>query len=218
MFEKITYLKDFIIYLIPGILICYFSLNIFNLLFGETLTTVYISADRTLSFIGIIFSFLVGFLICQLQIMFYNRILREKFRKMRTINETQYSEELKDVLIKRIKKVFKINNVDKNQLLNDNLIIFSCLNYVKIHTNDESQEYINRSSYLSSFATTLIIPINLGILNLLLHFKLSAFTIILAVIISTIIVFLITRKIAINFRDEWFRSIFRQFLILSNKK
>ena len=46
MFDKIPSLKDFILYVIPGILICYFGLEIFNLLDLGTLTTEKISKEK----------------------------------------------------------------------------------------------------------------------------------------------------------------------------
>lgn len=217
MFDKIPSLKDFIIYLMPGILICYFSLNIFNYISNGTFTTDEISGNSVLTFVGIIFSFLIGFLFSQIQLIAYNEILKKRFRKMRTIRESQSSDEIKETLIDRIIEVFEIPTANRAALLDDNLIIFTCLNYVKIKTNEESQQFINRSGNLSSFASVVLIPINLGILNLLYLFEVSGCMKLWIITFSSIIVFLVTFKIVINFRDEWFKAIFRQFLVLSKK-
>lgn len=215
MFEKIPSLKDFIIYLMPGILICYFGLNIFNYLDTEALTTNQISENTVLTFVGIIFSFLIGFLSSQVHIILFSRILREKLCKMRTINGSQTSEKIKEVLVNRIIRELDLPNEERNALLDDNLIIFTCLHYVKIKTNDESQQFVNRSSNLSTFASTLYIPIILGLFNLLLKLEISTCLIVGILILSSVLILGLIFKIILNFKEEWFKSIFRQFLILS---
>jgi len=217
MFDKIPSLKDFIIYLMPGILISYFSLNIFNHIFNNSFTTEQISGNSVLNLVGIIFSFLIGFLFSQIQLIIYNKVLEKNFCIIRTIDGSQTSDQIKEILITRIIKVFEIPNANRMDILNDDLIIFTCLNYVKIKTNEESQQFINRSSNLSSFASALFLPINLGIINLLFILGASTCIIIWVITISSIIVFLITIKITLNFRDDWFKAIFRQFLILSKE-
>lgn len=212
MFDKIPSLKDFILYVIPGILICYFGLEIFNLLDLGNLTTEKISKDSVVSFVGVVFSFLVGFIFSQIQIIIFNAFFKNTFEKMRTIAESQKSnEDLKKELISRIKKEFGL----VKDFENDNLIVFLCLNFVKIKTNSESQAYIDRYNNLSSFAMTLILPVSMGIFYFLLKANYPLIQMIIILIISIFILIVIVRKIVLNFRDDYYRNIFRQFLVLS---
>lgn len=220
MFDKIPSLKDFIIYLIPGILISYFGLNILHHYLDDKLiiTTDRVSNNSALTFVGIIFSFLIGFLFSQFQIIIYNGFLNRYNRKLRTIASTSMPEELRDKVAQQVIKVFDLHTMNKNIVLNDTQILYLCLNYVKINSNDESHFFINRSSYLSTFASVIPLPVLLGTFDLLLVFKISALlrTGILLIVLAFMILF--TFKIIINFRREWLSSIYRQFLILSLNK
>jgi hypothetical protein len=212
MFDKIPSLKDFILYVIPGILICYFGLDILNILNQGTLTTEKISNDATISFVGIVFSFLIGFIFSQMQIIIFNKFLKNKFEKIRTIAESQKDNiELKKTLVERIKKTFEING----DFENDNLIVFACLNYVKIKTNEESQVFIDRQNNLSSFAMTIILPVILGIFDFLLRIKCPTLQMVIILLISILSLIYLISKIVVNFRDDYYKNIFRQFLVLS---
>ncbi len=215
MLEKIPSLKDFIIYLMPGLLICYFSFYLLNHFNMSSLTIDQISRNPVLSFLGLVFAFFIGFLSSQLHIILFSRFLRNKIHKMRTINVSLTSEKTQDVLINRIIKEFDLQNVNKNDLLNDNLIIFSCLQYVMIKTNEESRQTINRSKNLSSFAMTLFLPIILGLIYLSINLSISNYIIIGALILVSCLLLKLIFKIILNFKAEYFKLIFRQFLVLS---
>jgi len=217
MFDKIPSLKDFILYLMPGILISYFGLNIFNLVFSCSIEPNEMFSNNVLIFIGIILSFSIGFLFSQLQIMLFNSILRKKYQQLRSIDGSQSSKEIKNVLLNRIISEFQLYGIDRNVLLHDNTIIFTCLHFVKIKTNEESQIYIDRFSNLSSFACTLFLPILLGITNILILLPIEKPLMLSTILVSFLVVFYLIRKITVNFRDEWFKGIFRQFLILSRR-
>jgi hypothetical protein len=217
MLDKIPSIKDFIIYLMPGILICYFGLNCFNHFLGKPITICTIAENALLSFVGIVFSFMVGFLMSQLQIIAYNQILKPKFIKMRTIKGAISNESLRATLIDRIISEFGINT-DRNKLENDDLIVFACLNFVIIYTNAEGLVFVSRSNNLSSFAMTLMMPIFMGVFNLLLLLQFSGWQIAVILVIALSLIYAITRKIILNFRGEYYISIFRQFMILSNVK
>lgn len=213
MFDKIPSLKDFILYVIPGVLICYFGLEIFNHLDLGNLTTEEISKDNVVSFIGIVFSFLVGFIFSQIQIIIFNFFFKRRFEKMRTIEESQKAnQDLKNELILRIKKEFGLTT---NDFEKDHLLIFTCLNFVKIKTNSESQAYIDRYNNLSSFAMTLPLPISMGIYYFLLKTNYPLLQMTIFLIISILVIIIVVRKIVLNFRDDYYKNIFRQFLVLS---
>ncbi|MES2545405.1 MAG: hypothetical protein V4548_11000 [Bacteroidota bacterium] len=212
MFDKIPSLKDFILYVIPGIVYCYFVLDIYNHFYSECYSCDDIANSLSLSFIGIIFSFIVGFFLSQLQIILFGKLFEHRFKKMRTIGESQKSnEEIKKTLIKRIKEVFEINSVSEN----DDLIIFLCLNFVKVKTNENSHIFIDRQNNLSSFAMTVLLPILLAIFDFSLKMKFNLFvTIIILLVMLGLLIYLVW-KIVFNFRDDYYKNIFRQFIVLS---
>jgi len=213
MFEKIPSLKDFIIYVTPGILICYFGLDIFNNYNRSVLNAGMILKDSTLSFIGILFSFVIGFIFSQLQIIIFGYFLKKRFENMRTIKESQQGNlELQKTLINRIKAVF---DIDGDNIENDNLIVFTCLNFIKIKTNEASDIFIERCNNLSSFAMSTLLPILLFIWVLSIKMKFSSCTISIILSISLAFLVVVIRKIAINFKDDFYKNIFRQFIVLS---
>ncbi len=217
MFDKIPSLRDFILYLMPGILISYFGFNIFNIVFPCNLKPLEMFSNNMIIFIAIILSFSIGFLFSQLQIMLFNKLLRKKYQQLRSIDGSQSNKEIKNVLLNRIISEFQLYGIDRNVLLHDNTIIFTCLHFVKIKTNEESQIYIDRFSNLSSFACAIFLPIMLGIINVLIVLPIEIPLMLSSILVSFIVVFYLIRKITVNFRDEWFKGIFRQFLILSKR-
>jgi hypothetical protein len=215
MFDKIPSLKDFIIYVIPGLLISYFGLDLLNYYKHSALNTETISESTSLSFIGIIFSFVIGFFFSQLQIILFNTYLNGKFRFMRTINETQKENlEIKKTLTNRIKSEFDIKG---DNLENDHLIIFACLNFVKAKANQDSHLYIDRHNNLSTLAISSTLPMVLAVWDISLkitHLKDTSFGITL---IFSVFLIPLVKKIALNFKDDYYKNIYRQFLVLSKK-
>ncbi len=213
MFEKIPSLKDFIIYVTPGILICYFGLDIFSYYKSSGIKTDDISTNNTLSFIGILLSFVVGFIMSQVQIIIFNKMKKEKLKKLRTINETQKDNlELKKCLIEMIKSIFEIDGKDIEK---DDLIIFYCLNFIKAKANEESQIFIDRCNNLSSLAVSSVLPLTLAIWDLNLKIGFTKSTTFGITIIALVFLIPIVTRIAINFRDDYYKNIFRQFIVLN---
>ncbi|MES1181931.1 MAG: hypothetical protein ABUL44_03960, partial [Flavobacterium sp.] len=174
MFDKIPSLKDFIIYFIPGALTSFFGLNIFSHYFDKAahLTTSKISADATLIFIGILFSFIVGFLISQLQIILFSKILK---RFVDTpIANTSLSKDLKILLIEKIIRKFSLTT-DKDAVLKDKDLIEICLEYIKYKSTEEANSTLNRSKNLSTLSMAINIPVVLAIWNLLIVLDISGF-------------------------------------------
>ena len=171
MFDKIPSLKDFIIYFIPGLLISYFGLNVVNAYRYGDLTAEMIAKNTSLSFIGIVFSFLIGFLFSQGQIISFNLCLNKIYRKRRTISYTQkYNDEIKETLVSRIKDTFEIPGKDIEE---DHLIVFICLNFVKAKANQESHLYVDRHNNLSNLALATPLPAVLAFWDILLNMNCS---------------------------------------------
>jgi len=216
MFDKIPSLKDFIIYFIPGALISFFTLNIISLLSPNkvAITSQSISKNSVLIFIGILFSFLVGFIFSQLQVIIFNYFINYNGSKIRKMQFCSMSNELKERTAQKVIHVFSLTGVQSSAILNDSKILHLCLNYIKSKANDETNIYINRASNLSSFASASTLPIFLGIWNFTLLYEIPIVCHWLLMIMSAFVIILLTSKITINFRKEWINSIYKQFLIL----
>lgn len=216
MFDKIPSLKDFIIYFIPGALICFFTLNIFSLLSpGKIkLTLVSVSSNSVLIFIGILFSFLVGFIFSQIQIIVFNFFINHNGSKIRKLESASMSAELKNKTAEKIITVFSLNGIQNSTILDDSKMLHLCLNYVKSKANEEVNFYINRSSNLSSFASASTIPLLLGIWNFALLFDMPVICLSILMLLSCAAIITLNGKITLNFRKEWINSVYKQFLIL----
>jgi hypothetical protein len=217
MLDKIPSLKDFIIYFIPGTLMCYFGLNIITILSVNSisLTTDKISNNSVLIFIGVLFSFLVGFVFSQLQIICFNYFLNKNDSEIRKIKATSMSDLLKLKTAESVMRIFELSNVDINAILNDSKILHLCLNYVKFKGNEETNIFLDRSSNLSSFASASTMPIFLGIWNFALLFTIPTVCLFTMLFVVLILVIAFNFKITLNFRKEWINSVYKQFLIQS---
>jgi|JI6StandDraft_1071083.scaffolds.fasta_scaffold193216_1 hypothetical protein len=212
MFDKIPSFKDFILYVIPGIIYCYIALDLYNYFKGGCFTCDNVLNSTSMSFVAIIFSFLIGFLISQLVIIMIGILLDKKLKQMRTILETQKENiEVKTVLINKIKNVFGIQNVSET----DDLIVFLCLNYVKIKTNEVSNTFIDRQYNMATFAMTAYLPVILVVIDLLIKFETKIWILIPICLLFSFIFYRLVRKIVINFRDDYYKNVFRQFISLT---
>jgi hypothetical protein len=217
MLEKVPSLKDFIIYFIPGTLICFFGLNIITIISinNISLSTETISNNSVLVFIAILFSFLVGFIFSQLQIMCFNIYVNRNDSEIRKLKSTSMSNVIKEKTAESIKRIFELNTVDINTILNDSKILHLCLNYVKFKGTEQTNIFLDRASNLSSFASASAIPLFLGIWNFSLLFDIPIFCLCMMLLITSISIIAFVMKITINFRKEWINSIYKQFLIQS---
>lgn len=214
MFDKIPSLKDFIIYFMPGVLICFFSADLISHFSSSRLLLIDKANNSVLIFIGIVVSFLVGFLLSQAQIIIFNKILEKKLKAKRTIEGIGWLTEIQDSLIHEIKKRVNIPDtiVDLNK---DEEIVFFCQQYVILKTTEKGLQFIDRSSHLASFACAMFVPVILGLIDLFLYFEWEACWIIWGVMLLGGAVFLLILKIMLNFKKGWYADIFRQFLVLS---
>lgn len=224
MFDKIPSLKDFIIYFIPGALICFFIIEIAHKYIGTTNTSNFINNNNLKVFIGVLISFLVGFISSQSHIIIFTKILRKNNENMRTLALLDFDTDLKESLIERVIREFGLNplnedgtnlNEIKKKLLNDNSLFFLCLQYVKVKTNIECLKSIDRSDYMATFSSTLILPYILGCTYFLSKVGLDPCCVLFSTMVLTSIFITFIYKTIVNFRGEWYKVIFRQFMILS---
>jgi hypothetical protein len=214
MFENIPSLKDFIIYLIPGILICYFTLGIMNCSgYVDLINIKYISESSGLTFIGILFSFLIGFIASQSQIILFNYLLKI-FKEMETLLSVNISHGEKKNIVKYFNRLN--GNINKyHNVCRDRTCLHVCLTYVMIRTNKESMVTINRQKNLSVLALSLPIPMILGVCDFLLNIGVTSNYLFVCVLIYNSWFLYIIFKIHINFKRGWVKDIYEQFLVIS---
>jgi hypothetical protein len=219
MFEKIPSLKDFIIYVIPGLMICFCIINIINHNPSDQFPqTKELSKDVGVALISVLFSFIVGFIFSQFQIIFLNKIVRWKHPFLRTLFGTDIDSETKLSIMNSLISEFKLaqnDNLDV-QMKDENMTELA-INYLNIKANDNSVRYFERDSHLASFAITLPLPIILFCIVLINSFNLSFLTKYVMVSASSIILTLLCIKISVNFRKGWVKKVFFQFFILAQK-
>jgi hypothetical protein len=218
MFDKIPSLKDFIIYFMPGALICYLAGDLINRFSSTGILINKISDNSVLILIGIILSLLVGFLISQVQIIFFNRILKNRLQTKSTIKGIGWLNDIQDSLVVEIIKRLDIPIDNKEDIKKDRNIIFFCRQYIILKSNEKGLQFIDRSSHLVSFACGMFVPVILGLIDLFLYFKCEACWIVWGVMLIGGAVFMLILKIMLNFRIGWYADIFRQFLVLSKSE
>lgn len=220
MLEKIPSLKDFIIYVIPGLMICFCIINIINHNPADQFPqTKELSKDVGIALISLLFSFIIGFIFSQFQIIFLNKIVRRRNPFLRTLFGTDIDYEVKLSIINSIISELKL--VPKDNLeayMKDENITELVINYLNIKGNDNSVKYFDRDSHLASFAITLPLPTILFSVVLLNSLNLDIVIKGISIFISSIVLIFLCMKISTNFRKGWVKKVFFQFLIISSEK
>ncbi len=218
MNEKIPSIKDFIIYVIPGVMICFCALTFFN----NHKNTGYvlandISKDIGFAFLSVLFSFIVGFVFCQFQIIILGLLIKKKKPYIRTLYGANLNENIKDKIIEKYFLEFPFEKkTSKGQLMKDSKFTDYIVNRLILNNNQEGIKYFERDSNLSSFAISLPIPIILLTTVLLNQFNINMFTNIIVMPIISIIIISLCVKISINFRKGCTQKLFYQYLILKD--
>jgi hypothetical protein len=219
MKDKIyTLLKDIIIYLFPGIIIMY----CLTLIFGFNLSQLGDISKTNIVFVGVIFSFLVGFTTTQLQIIVF-LFLMKKSNKI-TLAYCTLPNYIESKIALKVIDTFDFNGVSEKEIIKDSSILGLCKEYVAQRSNSEAISMIERDSYLSSLAFGSFIPLTLSIFSLINinQGKISlgdGFIDSIAYLILIAIIFLIIlRKIGKNFRKGHAKKVFQQFLIIAMAK
>ncbi len=212
MFEKIPSLKDFIIYFIPGVLTSYFGFCIFAHYIAEVKLTIQeVSSDTVLVFISILFSFIVGFLTSQLQIILFKKVLKRFVDN--SIYQSSLYPSLKDLLIDKIIKKFSLTD-SREALLKNPQVIELCLEYIKHKSTEEANSTLNRSKNMSTLAMVINVPIFLAVWNLLFVFHISGLPMFIVLILTIFGSIAASMRIAINFKKAWLEGIYRHFFIM----
>ncbi len=213
MFEKIPSLKDFIIYVIPGLMIGFCGIGLLEYDPNDKIFTINnLSQNTGLAFVSILFAFIIGFFSSQIQIILFNKILNYQSPQIRTLAGTSLSEELKTNIEKKIASTFDLK---ANTISTDKSITELLINFLKIKANPDSILYFERDAILSSYSLSLPIPLILFQIIVLLKLNISSW---LLVIIGLTITFFITYfclLIAKNFRKGWTQKIYQLFAVIS---
>ncbi|MCT3719905.1 hypothetical protein [Elizabethkingia anophelis] len=218
MFEKSFTIKDIIIYLIPGVINTILLAKFISNIFLPKISLIdFIRNNISLSILGVAISFLIGFIFSQIQIILSNKIFKDEFRKLRTLNSAIEIETFKPVICEIIKKVFKLDNISNDDLLKNHQIFFYCYSFVLEKANNKSIELINRANNLSSFAASMYIPLLLIILNLCYFFKISCILEALPLFFTLLVLYYAIAKITLNFKSEFYNNTFRTFYLKNRK-
>lgn len=219
MLEKSFTIKDLIIYLIPGIInLMLFSFFLLSITNSDKKIFELIKNNISLSILGIVISFVLGFILSQFQIIIFKKIFEEKLKEIRKLSYCITLDVFKPIICEEIKKEFKLDKLDNTTLLENQDIFFYCYSYVIEKSNDKSLEVINRSNNLSSFATALFIPIALIALNLVNQFSINCGGKVVLFIFLLIPSFFLLKKIIINFKGDFHLNTFRAFYLTRNKQ
>ena len=220
MFEKIPSLKDFIIYVIPGLMICFCIINIINHNPTDQFPqTKELSKDVGIALISLLFSFIIGFIFSQFQIIFLNKIVKWKNPFIRTLFGTDIDSDTKLSIMNSIISELKLVQKDNLEIqMKDENITELVINYLNVKGNDNAVKYFERDSHLASFAITLPLPTILFSVVLLNSLNLDVLIKWIFICISSIILIILCMKISTNFRKNWVKKVFFQFLIISLEK
>lgn len=209
MSEKFgTLLKDFIIYVIPGFLITTCIIQLYGKL--ELITNL-IKDNLNIAIVGLFFSFIIGFLSSQLQLVIFNIL---KGEKTYTLNDVIDNEPLKDRILAKFIETTGIDISQKKILPESSNIRSFCNQYTTNFGNSESLNLIQRANYLASFSITLVIPTILCLATTLMYFQVKYISII--TIIFSCLLLILVNKIFHNFEKSRVSMIFYTFLAISS--
>ncbi len=208
MFDKIgIVLKDFIIYLIPGLLICYLGLLLWNpeiQLISEVQTNICLTA------IALVIAFVVGFICTQIQLMVANAFKGSDLWALNTLN---LQENIKMHVVYKVNKLLKVDHeILPETVLHDNELVHFCFYYIKSNANGDAINVVERDSYLASFAISIYLPINLCFIVLLKALKMDLWQTMGFEVVFLAISFWLIRKIVVSFEKKWAEKIFYLFI------
>lgn len=205
--DKLSYLiKDFFIYLIPGLLISCCTLYLFDNF--QTLREVIIS-NNNLAILGCLFAHIIGFLSTQFQIIIYD-LYRKKTKNIYTLKNTVDDQIIKNKILEKGSLILGINQ--EEQLEEDEMFRSFCSQYVNLHTTTESLNLIQRQQYLSTFSISIFFPTLLSLFTLMKYFLFQNSTIFITIVLSIIILLMLINEIFNNFEKGRVKSMFLTFL------
>lgn len=211
MSEKFgTLLKDFIIYVIPGFLITTCIIQFYGKL---ELVTNLIKDNLNIAILGLFFSYIIGFISSQLQLILFNIFKGENTYNLADVIE---NESLRNRILYLFIKTTGVEIAKKEDLFDSSNIRSYCNQYITSFGNSESLNLIQRANYLASFSITIFLPTILCLITILTYFKVQYMWVI-TVVFSCLLILLLY-KIYHNFEKSRVSMIFYTFLAISSNQ
>jgi hypothetical protein len=213
MLDRISVLlKDFVIYIIPGILITYSLANII----GFDLIKNGVAISTNLATISLIFSFIFGFISSQLQIIvFWWFLSRLKKTNYKSLESSNIPVAIKEKIAEKIIQVFEISPESMSAIKTNSDTLDLCHEFLKIRASGDSISSIERDSYLSSFAISIYLPFIFTLFTVIKFFDVASIILIAAISIFFLI---LVSKIATNFKQGYRDKVYMQFYAFTLKK
>jgi hypothetical protein len=218
MFDKLSLaIRDVIIYVIPGLISTFclvYVLNSFHF-FGEFNIFSKIKESTNFGIFVLLFSFLVGFLSSQFQIIVFWAIFSHG--RITLLKDIEIDTNIKSKIALGFAKLAQIEgSVDESALFGHENCFSICQNYVNLRTDADTKASIDRESYMASFAISSFFPIALATIVVALKLipAIGTFGVSFSAIIFITFLLILIKKIAFNFRKGWSKIIYYQFLLL----
>jgi hypothetical protein len=222
MFDKLSLaIRDVIIYVIPGLITTFCLVYILDSLhfFGSSNIFSKIKESTNFGVFVLLFSFLVGFITSQLQIILFWTAFSHG--RITLLKDIEIDSNIKSKIALGFAKLAQIEDLVNEPALLEHKNCFSiCQNYVNLRTDADSKAMIDRESYLASFAISSFLPITLAtiVVSLKLMPVINIFGVVFFSLVFIVTLLVLIKKIAFNFRKGWSKTIYYQFLLLYYNK
>ncbi|MDQ1088585.1 hypothetical protein [Siphonobacter sp. SORGH_AS_1065] len=221
MLDKIPTLsfKDFLTYFIPGVVFCTFSYDIVflskKISFLPALDII--SEKPFLLIVWSVVSFVIGFFISQMQILYFRKITNKSYGSVTVIeNIIKIRDIITQVNTKLIER-YKLTSIDRTSKINQKEYFELCENYVMNNASLETLTQISRNKSYSNLTIVSPLPILIVGLSLLyrLHLTWAFWPLYFTFIYGSIFILFLIResilKISYNFKKGWARLIYISF-------
>lgn len=208
-----SYLKDLIIYLIPGMML---NLSIVAILFDKDaiLVVKYLEVVKSEAFIAafIIFSILLGFIQSQFQIQLLNVVLH-RLSDPRKVKNQKLNPRLEKNLIHRMRKEFRCWDLPDEEIAVNSSFFYQCLSTVHLQENRPIHGVIDRSISISLFSCVITIPLIVTLYYVFTKIALACPIKWTLYSISAGVSTFVCIRTSIEFRKIWIATIYRAFLL-----
>lgn len=206
------YLKDLVIYVIPGLLL---NIIILAILFDKDAIKVitYIELIKSNAFIFsfLIFSVLSGFIQSQFQINLINRVIY-RHKDMRQILNQDFPLSIRGKLIDRIRKDFGLAGVTDQEILTDKEYFYQCLTVIHLGEYKRVDQIMERAVAMSQFASAIILPTILCVYYIFTKINVPSFVKWPLFSVVAVLTAFVCYQTVKRFRMVWIENVYKGFL------
>lgn len=208
-----SYIKDFIIYIVPGIIVnsCIIILTNNVDWFIEDFKNN--QNNTNIGLLWVIISFIVGFLITQFQIIIFNKkIKKEPLTYLNVITD----KNVRLIIDRNIRYLLKV--YENKSIKNPTDLRLFCYQYVLNQGTNQIINLIYRADALFLFAVSIYIPSLLLIITILFILKCILLSSLFIFLLATFLLTTLLKKIIHFFRKDKELRIYYGFLVVSSSK